>query len=42
MGQNGITVFIFSYFAMKTGGVTSVVPLAPSPYDHAGDIHVFY
>ena len=41
-GQNGITLFIFSYFAMKTGGVTSVVPLAPSPYDHAGDIHMFY
>ena len=29
-------------FAMKTEGVTSVVPLAPSPYDHAGDIHMFY
>ena len=27
---------------MKTGGVTPVVPLAPSPYDHAGDIHMFY
>ena len=27
---------------VKTGGVTPVVPLAQGPYDHAGEIHMFY